>query len=102
MIMMSFWPSESNHKMNQTLKLKQQHQTPHILPGHMRMGTYSTTIATNVIINKKSQGEQNVTRPIHPKSASGIYLHSLHNQPQPSEQDYEAARTNGGRRRAIK
>jgi hypothetical protein len=43
------------------------------------------------------------TRPILPKTASKTYLHSLHNQPQPSEQDYdEAARMNGNRRRAIK
>jgi hypothetical protein len=60
MTTMSFWPSESNYKMKQTLK--QQDNTPHILPGHKQVVTYDTTIAMNVEINKKSQGEQNMTQ----------------------------------------
>jgi hypothetical protein len=60
MTMMSFWPSESKHKTNQTLK--QQHHIPHLFPGHKWvLVTYDKTIATNVKINQKSQGEQNMT-----------------------------------------
>jgi hypothetical protein len=60
MTTMSFRPSESNRNTNQTIK--QQHHTPRILPGHDRVTIYDTTTAMNVEINKKSQGEHNVTQ----------------------------------------
>jgi hypothetical protein len=101
MTTMSFLPSESNRKTKQTHK--QQHHTPHTLPGHKQVVTYDTTKnAVNVELTKIVKAATK-TKPILPKTASKTYLHSLNNPPrQPSEQDYEAARMNDNRRRAIK
>ena len=73
----------------------------------MQVGTYDTTMAENLIINKKLQGEHNVMQwSSHSANKANLSKNSLQNVPsftpqslQLSEQDCEAVRMNGNRSR---